>query len=176
MRTIYTEILDRLVSQVPALKMVEFDLGQLVQETLPGLNYPAALIRIDVNDLEELAGRAQQGVATITLTLVFRTFERTHSIASAANRAKGLEHLDVIEKVKWALHGFAGSTFTPLSHQATTSADRVELRAYPMIFTTLVTETPPADQAAYVPWGQADGTTGAGPDLCLKDETQSLLQ
>jgi hypothetical protein len=174
MKALYNAILDKLVSDVPELKMIDFDLGQLVQEVLPPLNYPAALVRIDVNDLEDLGGRKQQGPASITITFIFRTFERTHSIAPEVHRAKGLEHLDILEKAKWALHGLAGDDFTQLSHRASTSADRVELRAYPMIFDTTLTLTPPPAQQQYIPWGEAGGAA-PGPSLCIEDEDQQSL-
>lgn len=174
MKELYLAIMARLKAAVPELKMIDFDLGQLTQETLPPLNYPAALVRIDVNDLEDLSQRKQNGPGMITVTLVFRTFERTSSIVTDANRAVGLAHLDILEKTKWALHGLSGSTFTPLSHRAYTSADRPELRAYPLPFTTTVTDTPPASQQQFVPWGTAGGV-GVGPDLCLEDEEGPLI-
>lgn len=174
MKALYNAVLNQLVTKVPELKMIDFDLGQLAQLELPSLNYPAALIRIDINDLVDLGQRLQQGTAIISITLVFRTFERTHSIATAEFRAKGLEHLDIIDKVKWAIHSLAGATFSPINHRATTSADRVELRAYPMIFDTLIYENPPADQVTHVPWTEAGGVA-PGPDICLEDENQNLL-
>lgn len=168
-KALFTGIQNRLIAQVPELKLVDFDLGQLEQEELPPLDYPAALIGFTDSIIAELGGRSQQGEATIVVRLVFRVFERTSSVVAGQFRTVGLQHLDIVDKVKWALHGFSGTEFAPLSHRNFRTEPRADLRIYDLEFYTLVDLVPPADQTQYVPWNDAGGS-GAGPDLCIEED------
>lgn len=169
MKALFTAIQNRLISEVTELKMIDFDLGQTDMEPLPPLDYPAALISFGESPFTDLGGRTQQAQAMIIVRLVFRVFERTSSVAASQYRAVGLAHLDVVDKIKWALHGFAGDDFTPISHRSFATEPRADLRVYTQIFETLLTDSPPADQVKYISWGDAGGS-GAGPDLCAQDE------
>jgi hypothetical protein len=168
-KALFTGIQDRLIAQVTELKLIDFDLGQLEQEELPPLDYPAALIGFTDSEVTELGGRSQQAETTVQVRLVFRVFERTSSIVAGQYRAVGLAHLDLVEKVKWALHGLAGTDFSALSHRNFRTEPRADLRVYSLDFSARVCLDPPSDQVQYVPWGSAGGS-GAGPEFCVEDQ------
>lgn len=174
MKDLFTAAQQRLSTEVPALRMVDWDLGQLAQEELPDLSYPAALIKVEETDQQALGRYQTAGPATLYVTLAFRVFERTHSIAEDQWRAKGLEHLDTLHAAKWALQGYSGPAFSALNYRSGVNTERADLRIYLLSFECETTDTAPADKNKYIPWPDAGGT-GAGPDLCLEDEQDNSL-
>jgi hypothetical protein len=172
MKAVFVAIQDKLIADVPALKMIDFDLGQLEQEPLPPLDYPAALISFGESPFADLGGLIQQATVSINIRLAFRVYERTHNIAQSAYRSIGLSHLDTIEAVKWALHGLSGDDFASISHRMFFTEPRADLRVYSLSFETILTVLPPDPQ--YVPWGDGGGD-GDGPDICIQDEDENPL-
>ncbi|RME95495.1 MAG: hypothetical protein D6772_13160 [Bacteroidetes bacterium] len=172
MRVLFEAVQNRLIQEVTELKLIDFDLGQTEQEPLPSLDYPAALISFLESPFEELGQLAQEANITFQIRLVFRVFERTHSIAQDQFRAVGLTHLDLIEAVKWALHGYTGSDFTGISHRSFSTEPRADLRIYALTFTTQLTVNPPSP--TYVDWTTAGGA-GTGPEACVEDDDGNSL-
>lgn len=172
MKELFQVIQNKLISDVPELAMIDFDLGQLEQEPLPPLSYPALLISFNDALSEDIGGRSQETNVTISMQIAFRVFERTHSIAQSEWRAVGLGHLDIVDKVRWCLHGFEGDCFRPLSKRGFFTVPRADLRVYILTFETLITETPPNPQ--YVSWTQSGGQ-GIAPDLCLTDDAGNII-
>jgi len=173
MKVIFQAIQDKLIADVTELQFIDFDLGQLEQEPLPPVDYPACLISFGESPFVDLSQLSQQSTMIINIRLAFRVFERTHNIAQSQYRDIGLAHLDIIEKVKWALHGMSGTDFDSLSHRGFATEPRADLRVYSLTFETLLMVSPPTQQ--YVPWADAEGE-GAGPDLCLKDEEGNPIE
>ncbi|MEL6359125.1 MAG: hypothetical protein AAFQ01_04220 [Bacteroidota bacterium] len=177
MKEIFVAIQNKIINQVPQFKFVDLDLGQVDQEPLPPLNYPAALVAFTDSLFTDLSELQQQAEVVIIVRLAFREYERTHSVAAEEYREVGLAHLDLIDSIKWALHGLSGPSFTQLSHTGFSTEPRADLRVYQLSFSTLYTAEPPTDanQTNYVPWSEAGGQ-GVGPDLCIQDEeNESLL-
>lgn len=172
MKVLFEAIQNKLIADVTELRMIDFDLGQLEQQPLPPLDYPACLIAFGESPFVDLGRLRQQAEVIINIRLAFRVFERTHNIAASQYRAIGLAHLDVVDKVKWALHGLSGDDFDAMSHTGFNTEPRADLRVYGLTFKTLLTVTPPNDQ--YVSWDNAGGA-GDGPELCLQDEDGNPL-
>lgn len=172
MKVLFEAIQNKLITDVTELRMIDFDLGQLEQEPLPPLDYPACLIAFGESPYSDLSLLAQQAEVQITLRLAFRVFERTHNIASSQYRQIGLAHLNVIDKVKWALHGLSGADFDKISHRLFSTEPRADLRVYQLSFETMLTVQPPTEQ--YVSWSDAGGE-GAGPDFCAQDLDGNVL-
>jgi hypothetical protein len=167
MKVVFSAIQDRLIAQVPTLQFIDFDLGQLEQDPLPPLDYPAALISFGESPFENLSKLAQQVTLSISIRLAFRVFERTHNIAQNQYRSIGLAHLDIINSVKWALHGFGTADFSRLDHKLFATEPRADLRVYFLSFETLLTVRPPNPQ--FIPWVDAGGAND-GPEICLEDD------
>jgi hypothetical protein len=168
MKELFEALQERLMD-IEDLRMIDFDLGQLEAEPLPPLDYPAVLISFSDSQFLDLGGLTQNALVTITLRVAFRVFERTHSIAKDEWRAEGLKHLEVLDKIKWALHGFAGDCFAPLSHRGFATEPRADLRVYSLNFETLLSVAPP--ERKYIPWSQAEGAEGVGPEFCVDDDS-----
>lgn len=172
MKELFQAIQNRITSKVPAVKMVDFDLGQLDQREMPPLDFPAVLIAFGESPFVDLGKEAQEVTVQLVLRVAFRVFERTHSIAQNQYREIGLAHLDTLDAIKWALHGFAGEEFQSISHRNFATEPRADLRVYQLQFETRLTVNKPTPR--YVPWGQAGGQ-GTNPDLCLTDEDDTPL-
>lgn len=147
------------------VRMVDFDLGQLEQEPLPSLSYPAVLISFNAPDWTQLGAGAQQAEVQITLRIAFRTFERTHSKAQSSYRNEGLSHLDTLAAIHKALNGSSGDHIGALSRISMATEARADLRVYKM---TYVTEYVDCPTPPFVPWDDIEGLEGV--DLCLDVE------
>ena len=170
MKALFIAIQNKLIADVPELKFIDFDLGQLEQQPLPSLSYPALLISFGDSPFSDLARLNQQAEVMINVRIAFREFERTHNIAQDQYRAIGLAHLDIVEKVKWALHGLSGDDFTSFSHRSFSTEPRADLRVYALSFETLLCVMPPATPTTPVPWTSIPEAIGDGPELCVQDE------
>jgi hypothetical protein len=170
MKAVFVAAQERLIAQVPALKMIDFDLGQTDQASLPPLDFPACLMSFGESPFNDLQGRTQEATITLMVRLVFRVFERTSSVVQSQYRAIGLQHMDIIEQVKWALHGFHNDDFSAISHRGFSTEPspsfHPELRIYNLTFELRLCVAPPVPQ--FVSWSDAGGQ-GTGPDLCIED-------
>lgn len=165
MKELFKSISDA-IAGVSGLRWVDFDLGQLEQEDMPPLSFPAALVGFDAADYINLQGTTQQGELNIRIRLAFRVFERTHSKAAANFREIGLAHLDALAAVHQALQGLEGNNFSGLSRIGFENEKRSDLRVYNLIYTTLYTDQ---TQSEYTDWATA--SEDADLDLCTDFET-----
>lgn len=152
------------------VRMVDFDLGQLEQEPMPSLSYPAVLVSFDVPQYANLGAGAQQAETVITLRVAFRVWERTHSKAQPSFREIGLAHLDTLQTIHSALQGSSGDCFSPLVRLSMTTERRADLRVYELRYTTEHYE--PA--TTHTPWKEITEDDGEGnqvaipaPELCV---------
>lgn len=161
MKEIFVAMSDRITAQVPAVRWVDFDLGQLEMKT-PPVSYPCALIAFGSAAYERLGTRQEVGTLNLTVRLAFRLRERTHSKAAANFREEALEHLDVVAAVRTALMGLVGDTFTPFVLTTETNEQRADLRTYSLGFRCDHYIEYPAPQ--YTDWADLPGSP-ASPAL-----------
>lgn len=116
MKTIYTAVMARLKEQVPELKWIDLDTGQLeVRTERPALAYPAALIGITIQPKRNLTDKIQDCEATIIVRLAFDNLPgRTAANAPDAAREKSLSVYDTIADVYTTLQGFDTNNFDSL--------------------------------------------------------------
>ncbi|NDV97110.1 hypothetical protein D0T84_19710 [Dysgonomonas sp. 521] len=120
MRTIYTEVMKRLQTEVPALSGIELDSGQLKliekEETLP-VTLPYALIDISIPECSDITDKTQSCNGIVGVTLVFESFDmgKTSSNRPDADRDLALTPFDVISDVYKALQGYESVRFNTLS-------------------------------------------------------------
>lgn len=179
MEELFAIIQQHLIDTVPQMKFVDMDLGQLEQEPLPSLSYPACLILFQDTQFASFGGRDKQdATVNIACRFAFRTFERTHNAVAPEFRAKGREHMKILDAAKWALQGLAGECFTPLMHVSFNTEQRADLRVYNLLFQTDLTVMRPNPQ--YVPIGEVnvgntEPPTIITPTVRIIDEGIDLL-
>lgn len=164
MKDLFKAISDAITANVAAVRWVDFDLGQLEQET-PPVSFPCALIGFQSATFENIAGTGQQADILVSVRLAFRVFERTHSKATSNFRNEGLAHLDTIQAVHNALNGLDGDNFSALIRSGYENEKRADLRVYNLFYTVSYCDVP---QSAYTDWETASG--GANLDFCVNED------
>ena len=113
METLYLKLFE-LLEQIPELKYVDLDYGQL-QEEKPPLAYPAALIKVAVPSVQNVDDLFQLTNADISITLVFKKSGETHSLAPAEIRKEALAYLRLNETLHRTLQGYEDNVLSPFS-------------------------------------------------------------
>ncbi|GET46487.1 hypothetical protein [Capnocytophaga felis] len=111
MKQLYLTILDAL-KQIPAIKWVDLNTGQLQQE-MPPLAYPAVLINVNSLNCKDLGENTQRVQASFSLTLVYPTMGETNSHAPEPMQSTGLQFLDLAEEIYKKMQGFESEQFYP---------------------------------------------------------------
>lgn len=136
MKTIYTAVINRLIDQVPALKWIDMDIGQLDSQERPAIALPCCLITISIPNPKAISDTFQECDARIGLKLIFDIPERTNSVATEANRLAGLANYDIIAATYAALQGYETENFDSLNRTSQgPGAVKRGLWIYPMDFT-----------------------------------------
>ncbi|MEM1369265.1 MAG: hypothetical protein AAGG02_14915 [Cyanobacteria bacterium P01_H01_bin.15] len=161
MDRVFQVISNKITSDVPELRWVDFDLGQLEQEQ-PPVSWPCALISFQAPQFQNLSRLAQQAELLIAVRLAFRVFERTHSVAQDQFRQIGLQHFSTIKKVHAALHGMDGENFKGLARASFATEPRADLRVYNLIYSCLFTDEA---SSQYRSW--TDVAPTENPDFCI---------
>lgn len=120
LKTIYTELVKHLRQQVPELRFIDLDRGQL---EYPAENYvllfPAVLLRIDAITWGNIGEGLQEGDLSLQARVCFETWDDINSLTPDEFFERGVENMDITDKVVRALHGLAGSNFNPLQGAST---------------------------------------------------------
>lgn len=117
MKKLYLKLYE-LLSEIPEIKYIDLNFGQLMEEK-PPLKYPAVLIGINIVNTEDFQEVFQQNNAEFTLTLIHRANE-SNSLFDEEKRAKNMEYLDLCEKIHEKLQGYEGEGFEAFSRQSLT--------------------------------------------------------
>lgn len=116
MKTLILTIFD-LLSQIPELRYIDLDYGQL-QEEKPPLAYPAALVKVNIPSTQTIDNLFQIANAEISITLVFKRNGETNSLAPDKVREEALKYLELNESLHRLFQGFQTAeleAFTRLS-------------------------------------------------------------
>lgn len=159
MKDLFKAISDAITTKVPAVRWVDFDLGQLDTGEAPPVSFPCVLVGFGNGDYSNLSSLVQMGEVQVVIRVAFKTFERTHSAATEVFRDVGLAHLDILRDVHFALQGLSGPAFSSLSRLSMAQEARADLRVYRYNYITVYTEGP---DNPYTPW---EGETPVA--LCL---------
>lgn len=103
MKQIFLSIQERLAEQVPALRYIDKNWGQL-NLPQPPVQWPCCLIDLDSIDYSQIARDGRRAVATISLTVA--DCHTARSSAKAPAKASAYDILDTVQAVVAALHGW----------------------------------------------------------------------
>jgi len=106
MKTLYLKLVE-LLSEIPELKYIDLNCGQL-QEEKPPIAYPAVLINLNAN-CSDIDGLFQLYTGTIELTIVCKMLSESNSIAPVDVRERSLKYLELSEKIWKKLQGYNDS-------------------------------------------------------------------
>lgn len=113
MKTIYQSILNRLLAEVPELKWIDLDKGQMRFERPPVL-FPAALINLQVPNSQNLNSTKQLVRAQVSIKLCFDFTGNTDANTPEEHRLNSLAYFDVVDKVFSKLQGWGTDELNPL--------------------------------------------------------------
>lgn len=165
MKAIFKAVQDRITANVPAVRWVDFDLGQLDQEK-PPVSYPCALIGFNSGEYTALGMSSSLGTITLEIAVAFQLRERTHSVADQQYRDEALTHLDTVDAVRVALEGLLGANFTAMNYLGFSNDRRADLRVWRLRF--ICEHYPQAPEPPFEPLPD-----GVHLDLCLNVEIKA---
>ncbi len=114
---ILLDLQKRISKELPEIQFIDQDLGQLGQvdeDGRPPLAYPAILIDFPDTSFSELSGSAQLANAQISFQLIFDNYSSTWHKSPARVVAKGLDYLNIEQRLVNCLNGWSEDYFTPL--------------------------------------------------------------
>lgn len=142
MEEILNVILDKLKKDVPELRWIDVNLGQMAVEN-PPVDYPCALVDVTDIDYTTAGMKRQVGEARIEIELYFIVRNPANTAAPDNIRKQAFEHFGVVKKVYKALEGVSGENFGSLNRKQV----RRDKGYYPRSF-TLVFRCSVEDQGA----------------------------
>lgn len=118
MKSLYLKLLE-LLRDIPEVKFIDLNMGQLHEE-VPPLAYPAILVSMNINSTETIHDVFQEVHASFSVTLVTLS-EETHSLHEDEHINKGLEYLDLCEKIHEKLQGYEDSRYSAFTRRSQTT-------------------------------------------------------
>ncbi len=105
MKEIIQHIQERLQAEVPALKYIDQDWGQMDFFMNPPVKFPCALIDIQAAQYSNVGDFGQQGTALVVITLFDIKLSNSSQSASAEQKEHAKRIWQLIADVNKALHG-----------------------------------------------------------------------
>jgi hypothetical protein len=136
-KQIFIDICDRIESEVPELKWIDLDNGDIdIQTERPPVAFPACFIDISYPNCEDQADSEQLVRANIIIRLAFQPQGASNNKSPV--RARALEIFDIVEKVHSALQGWhnAGAFSTLSRISASAERRRDGLKVYRLLYQT----------------------------------------
>lgn len=133
MEEIITAVMQRLKDEVPELRWIDINIGQMATEN-PPVDYPCALVDIPCTDYSDAGGRVQLGKVTLEVELYFIVRTPMNMAAPEAIRQQSLSHFGLATQVYKALQGFSGESFTALSRKRATRTKDYYPRSFQLSF------------------------------------------
>lgn len=115
MKTIYTAVMAQLKKEVPAIRWIDWDKGQLKTKSRPAVAFPCALLGIHIAGAKDITPWVQHCNAIVRIRLAFDQPMKTDGATPPTHLERALEPYDIIADVYKALQGFNTANFDPLS-------------------------------------------------------------
>lgn len=149
---ILTAIAARLGAEVPELKYIDEDWGQLDDYSdNPPTKFPCALIEVQAAQWRNQGNKTQDGTMNISIRVASIRLSNTNPKAPEAQRLNAANIWVVLEKTYKALHAWRPDEYPDFSSLTRVSSRRIKrddgIREFEMVFTTVYVdhsaETPP---------------------------------
>lgn len=127
MKFLFQSIQARLKAEVPELRWIDMDKGQLDYYDKPPVSFPCALISVQLPRTVDLGAKKQKCDALVVIRLGFDFSGNTSQITPDAAMNKSLQYFDLAEKVYEALQGYQESTYNTLSRQSLREEKRPDM-------------------------------------------------
>ncbi|WP_295990517.1 hypothetical protein [uncultured Alistipes sp.] len=137
-KELFIALQDRLKEQVPALRWVDAEMGQLNVVPRPPVAFPCCLVDMRYLQCRSLTAGAQRVAAQFTLRVAFQGCGSSCSEAPTSVRERALEHMDTLEEIHRALQWWSfGRRINPLQRVSVVPERRSDnLKVYTMVYDT----------------------------------------
>jgi len=122
-KTLYLAIVTQLKAEVPELRWIDVDEGQLNDEN-PSVAYPCALIDIDYPNCSDESEFIQMCIARVTIRYAFKPSGSASGVAPTLNQEKALERWGIVTKTYSALQGWGTDEAGSFSRRSQTNERR----------------------------------------------------
>lgn len=140
-KELFTDLCDRLETEVPELAWIDWDSGELdLAGERPQVAFPACLIDVEYPRCDDQHSREQLVTANLILRVAFQPQGATNNHSPV--RAQALNAFDVLAKLHTALQGWHNAgQFSPLSRAAARRERRRDgLKVYQLRYQTTFIE------------------------------------
>lgn len=138
MDVLYQKIMERLDANVPELRWIDLDQGQLEtpEDSYP-VQFPCCLIDFTNIIWQNVGRQLQAGDVTISLRVGFDIYEDTNNLSPEVSRNNGLLKLRLLNKIHHYIQGFGGEHFNRLNRIGTFQEKREDgLKVYNLVYIT----------------------------------------
>ena len=113
--TIITDIQDMLSSELPGVKYIDKDWGQLYMEQ-PPVGWPCVLIDIEAVEIQDLTDLNERAVAIVVLTVANKRTNSISAHATSTSKGKSTATIDLTDDVHLLVQNYAkeGAEYSPL--------------------------------------------------------------
>lgn len=148
---IFIDLQNRIAAEVPEINYIDQDLGQLGQteeNERPSISSPAVLIDFPDANFSELSQGAQIGEVQISFQLIFETFSQTWHKVPSEFINKGMEYLNIEQKLHKCLQKWQLDYFTPLNRSSVKSQNNndIGVRVRLLTYTTSYEDYSPIEE------------------------------
>lgn len=127
MKFLFKSIQERLTKEVPELRWIDMDKGQLDYFERPPVSFPCALISVQLPRTIDLGAKKQKCDGLIVIRMGFDFSGNTSHVTPEAALEKSLAYFDLVEKVYGALQGYGESSYNTLSRQSLREEKRPDM-------------------------------------------------
>lgn len=137
-KEIFIAVCDRLKTEVPQLRWIDAEEGQLNTGERPAVAFPCCLIDISYPSCETHMGGRQKINAQIQLRVAFQAGGSTNAAAPKLVREHALSCMDTLDKIHEALQWWnGGNLFNPMRRLRGAPEKRADgLKVYKVIYET----------------------------------------
>jgi hypothetical protein len=140
MESLFTKLVTRITDEIPEIKWVDLDKGQINQfDSRPALLYPAILIGLQLPRTQDFdtRGKIQECNALVNIRLIIDYTGNTSAATPAIERGKSLNYFTITDKIYRKLQSWGDEEFNPLSRQSLREEQRPDgLKVVNIAFTT----------------------------------------
>ena len=128
---IYKQVRNQLLAEVPAIRFIDFDNGQLDYY----VSYPCALIDISDIAYNDSGDQDNWAACEVTIKLAFEVYENTNSLTPNDN---ALDHADTVTATLNALRGFEFDNSDTFTRRRLSRIPAQGLKVYSAVFNVSV--------------------------------------
>lgn len=163
MKQLLTDILNRIKTDIPAIKYVDEDWGQLDNYSPnPPVQFPAAIVDCVNATYSNQGNLVQLGDVQVRIRIADLKLTNTSGRAPQTQRDNAFAIYNLLEEIHSKLHGWpTNKHYTRLIRQSLKRTVRNDgMRVHELIYTTRITDTGAMPQTVSVPKPQADVNYG----------------